>query len=335
MLSEALIAPNTSKQFDEYDPSKQLPGSKRPVAVNIAEHYHKVELGERLPSGLSHIQVIDFTKSDKFKENMKLIADSRSEMELRLSKDYLKCLAEALKGSREDELSDEFLDWLRNASSLVGIGAQTKNTTAFECDFRPVTGTSVIVEVEVTDSDESEEDDDRPVLKPKADHHSSETDNVFQNLNSILHPEDVSEKFNDRLSILGQTSLQLIPRRKYAMNKTQSRSAWLPQIVEDKDEEQNPDTHTTEKVIGITTHNLNNPFVKKMKGEDGESMFNHRYTGHKPSQFVRKRQKKRMNKTLRMNMDKKGSFDSKLSRLMMNGQDGNKKRNGSGPIFNS
>ena len=40
---------------------------------------------------------------------------------------------------------------------MVGIEIKNKNTSAYQCDIGPIVGTSVVLEVEITDSDSSDE----------------------------------------------------------------------------------------------------------------------------------------------------------------------------------
>ena len=66
----------------------------------------------------------------------------------------------------------QFLYQLRNASELIGIGGPKSDAAnqAYQCDFGPVVGTSVIVEVELSETDDDEEMDE---IKKEED------DNIF------------------------------------------------------------------------------------------------------------------------------------------------------------
>lgn len=82
-------------------------------------------------------------------------------------------------------------------STILGIGPETNSVSAYQCDIGPIVGTSVIIEVEVTDSEECEEDDDS-LLQPKTqrqkigeqvDPSDQQQETIFSSLNNILHPE--------------------------------------------------------------------------------------------------------------------------------------------------
>lgn len=114
-------------------------------------------MSKQLQSGLDHIQLLDFTKSEELRQNLKKLPDSN--LELRISMDYLNMLADIQKESEADSVNCEFMSQLRNASSYIAIGSQNKNNEAYQCDFGPIVGTSIVLEVEVTDSEESDNDE--------------------------------------------------------------------------------------------------------------------------------------------------------------------------------
>lgn len=106
---------------------------------------------------------------------------------------------------------------MRNASELIGInvGSLQKNangtaekqvTQAYQCDFGPVVGTSVIVEVELSESDDDTDAADGA--------NEEDNQNVFMKLADMLEPKRREERYKQKIKIIGQTNFQIVPRRK-------------------------------------------------------------------------------------------------------------------------